>query len=76
MTIIIDMASSAQLRTSSVVMLNRKKEMAEKESFLGFGLYGGEIADEKDLVEIGDLVRAGVMGFGEIMMCGDMHSAR
>lgn len=71
-TTIIDMASSAQLRTSSVVMLKRKREMAEKESFVDFGLYGGEISDEKDLVEIGDLVRAGVVGFGEIMMCGDM----
>jgi D-hydantoinase len=71
-TTIIDMASSGQLRTSSVVMLNRKKEVAEKESFVDFGLYGGEIADEKDLVEIADLVRAGVVGFGEIMMCGDM----
>lgn len=71
-TTIIDMASSGQLRTSSVVMLNRKKEMAEKESFVDFGLYGGEISDEKDLMEIGDLVRAGVVGFGEIMMCGNM----
>jgi D-hydantoinase len=71
-TTIIDMASSGQLRTSSVVMLNRKKEAAEKEAQVDFGLYGGEIADEKDLVEIGDLVRAGVVGFGEIMMCGDM----
>jgi D-hydantoinase len=71
-TTIIDMASSAQLRTSSVAMLSRKKEIAQKESFVDFGLYGGEIADEKDLVEIGDLVKAGVVGFGEIMMCGDM----
>jgi D-hydantoinase len=71
-TTIIDMASSGQLRTSSVVMLNRKKEAAEREAFVDFGLYGGEIADEKDLVEIGELVRAGVVGFGEIMMCGDM----
>jgi len=71
-TTIIDMASSGQLRTSSVVMLNRKKEAAEREAFVDFGLYGGEIADEKDLVDIGELVRAGVVGFGEIMMCGDM----
>ncbi|MCK4478214.1 dihydroorotase [Candidatus Bathyarchaeota archaeon] len=70
-TTIIDMASSMKLRTSSVAMLLKKREMGERESFVDFALYGGEISDEKDLREIQKLVKAGVVGFGEIMMCGD-----
>jgi D-hydantoinase len=70
-TTILDMASSGQLRTSSLVMFDKKKHMAENESFVDFGLYGGEIADEKDLVGVSDLARAGAVGFGEIMMSGD-----
>ena len=70
-TTILDMASSGQLRTSSLAMFDKKKSMAENESFVDFGLYGGEIADEKDLAQISDLARAGAVGFGEIMMCGD-----
>lgn len=70
-TTIIDMASSVELRTSTVAKFERKKEVGEKEAFVDFGLYGGEIADEKDLQEVGELVNVGVMGFGELMMCGD-----
>lgn len=70
-TTIIDMASSTELRTSTMAMFSKKKEVAEKQAFVDFGLYGGEIADEKDLQEIDGLVNAGVAGFGEIMMCGD-----
>jgi allantoinase len=71
-TTVVDMASSAGMRTSSVAMFNRKREIAERESFVDFGLFGGEIADERDLFEVEGLVEAGVVGFGEIMMCGDM----
>jgi len=70
-TTIIDMASSVDLRTISVANLLRKQQLAEKQAFVDFALYGGEISDENDLTEIEELVAAGVVGFGEIMMCGD-----
>ena len=70
-TTVIDMASSAQLRTSTVNMFLKKKELGERESIVDFALYGGEISDENDLKEIGKIVEAGAVGFGEIMMSGD-----
>jgi D-hydantoinase len=70
-TTIIDMASSMDLRTSSIANFLRKKELAAKQVFVDFALYGGEISDERDLLEVEELVEAGVVGFGEIMMCGD-----
>jgi allantoinase len=70
-TTVIDMASSAQLRTSTLDMLLKKKQLAEQQSIVDFALYGGEVADENDLKEVREIVQAGAVGFGEIMMCGD-----
>ncbi|HVO85727.1 MAG TPA: dihydroorotase family protein [Candidatus Eisenbacteria bacterium] len=70
-TTVIDMASSAQLRTSTVNMFLKKRKLGEQESIVDFALYGGEISDENDLKEIGKIVEAGAVGFGEIMMAGD-----
>ncbi len=71
-TTVLDMASSMKLRTSTLATFKKKREIGERESLVDFALYGGEISDERDLKEMGKLVEAGVVGFGEIMMCGDM----
>ena len=70
-TTVIDMASSMELRTSTVDMFLKKKELGERESYVDFAMYGGEISDERDLTEIRGIVEAGAVGFGEIMMAGD-----
>lgn len=70
-TTVIDMASSMELRTSTVDMFLKKKELGERESYMDFAMYGGEISDERDLTEIRGIVEAGAVGFGEIMMAGD-----
>lgn len=62
-TTIIEMPSAGKLLTTTVKNFKKKKKIGEKESVVDFALHAGEIQEEKDLLEILDLVRAGATGF-------------
>jgi len=62
-TTIIEMPSLWSRLTTTMKNLQWKKQTGEKQAFVDFALYGGEIQDEKDLNEIEDLIKAGVVGF-------------
>jgi len=69
-TTVVEMPSLDEWLTTTVRNLLRKKRVGEKEAFVDFALYGGEIQEEKDTLQIADLVREGVVGF-KITMGGE-----
>jgi len=62
-TTIIEMPSLDEFLTTTVKNFEKKKAIGEKEAVVDFALHAGEIQEEKDFLEIADLVRAGVAGF-------------
>ena len=62
-TTIIEMPSAGKFLTTTVKNFKKKKTIGEKESVVDFALHAGEIQEEKDFLEIVDLVRAGAAGF-------------
>jgi len=62
-TTVIEMPSLDEWLTTTIENLQRKRREGEKEALVDFALYGGEIQEEKDTLEIGDLVKEGVVGF-------------
>jgi len=62
-TTVLEMPTVGEQATTTVAGFRWKKKIGEKEAVVDFGLYGGEIMEEKDTLEIADLVREGVVGF-------------
>lgn len=62
-TTIIEMPSLDEFLTTTVENFEKKKFIGEKEALVDFALRAGEIQEEKDFLEITDLVRAGAAGF-------------
>lgn len=62
-TTIIEMPSLDEFLTTTVENFEKKKSIGGKEAVVDFALRAGEIQEEKDFLEIADLVRAGAAGF-------------
>ncbi|MEM2897091.1 MAG: dihydroorotase family protein [Candidatus Bathyarchaeia archaeon] len=69
-TTILEMPSLDELLTTTVKAFEEKRRIGEKEAVVDFGLYGGEIQDQKDYEEISSIVERGAVGF-KITMGGD-----
>ncbi|MCD6484800.1 MAG: dihydroorotase family protein [Candidatus Odinarchaeota archaeon] len=69
-TTIVEMPSLFEYITTFLDKLKWKIDLGEKESYVDFALYGGEIQTEEDLRDIQKLAEAGVVGF-KITMGGE-----
>ena len=69
-TTIVEMPSLFEYITTFLDKLKWKIDLGEKESYVDFALYGGEIQTEEDLQDIQKLADAGVVGF-KITMGGE-----
>ena len=68
-TLIADMSSVGEWKTTSLKIFREKIKAGESSSIVDFCLYCGEINSIEDLVEIPRLLDEGAVGLGEIMMC-------
>ena len=68
-TTVADMASVGEWHTATMEVFERKLETASREALVDFALYCGEIHREEDLREIPQILKAGAVGLGEVMMC-------
>lgn len=62
-TTVIEMPSLGRWLTTTMENLQWKRKTGEEQALIDFALYGGEIQDERDLKEINDLAKEGVVGF-------------
>ncbi|MGQ4915745.1 MAG: dihydroorotase [Candidatus Asgardarchaeia archaeon] len=69
-TTIVEMPSLFEYITTKLENLKWKIDLGEKESYVDFALYGGEIQTDEDLLDIPKLIEHGVVGF-KITMGGE-----
>jgi allantoinase len=66
-TTVLDMPSEDPRPTNNVQAFVEKRQIAEKNALVNFGLYGGEIKTESDVAQVDALARAGAIGFKLIL---------
>lgn len=62
-TTLLDMPSAGSFASTSVRGFERKRVLAQKDAYVNFGLYGGEIEELQHVKSIPSLVARGAIGF-------------